>query len=67
MDDLTQEHEHHFQCKICPERQVWSNAPSTVHAATWHVYTEHPQAWKDVVGDRPPLDPLPETAGHRLS
>jgi hypothetical protein len=25
--------------------------------ATWHVYEEHPDIWKGVFGDRPPIDP----------
>jgi hypothetical protein len=25
--------------------------------ATWHVYEEHPDAWKSLFGDRPPIDP----------
>ena len=27
--------------------------------ATWHVYEEHPDVWRRVIGDRPPLDPDP--------
>lgn len=28
-------------------------------AAVWHVYDTHPEVWKRVIGDRPPLDPRP--------
>jgi hypothetical protein len=27
--------------------------------ATWHVYEAHPDVWKNVAGNRPPLDPDP--------
>jgi hypothetical protein len=27
--------------------------------ATWHVYEKHPDIWRQVAGDRPPLDPDP--------
>jgi hypothetical protein len=29
--------------------------------ATWHVYEEHPDVWREVCGDRPPNDPDPRT------
>lgn len=29
--------------------------------ATWHVYEQHPDVWKDVAGDRPPRDPDPRS------
>lgn len=29
--------------------------------ATWHVFEEHPEVWKEIIGDRPPIDPDPRT------
>ena len=29
--------------------------------ATWHVYEQHRDVWKNVMGDRPPSDPDPRT------
>ena len=29
--------------------------------ATYHVYRKRPERWREVVGDRPPLDPDPDT------
>lgn len=30
--------------------------------ATWHVYEKHPDVWRQVIGDRPPVDPDPRTS-----
>lgn len=46
-------------CNFCgwetaePERTV------TGFLASWHVYEKHPELWRAVIGDRPPLDPDP--------
>lgn len=35
-------------------------------AATWHVYTEHPEIWKRVIGsERKPHDKRPRTGKYR--
>jgi hypothetical protein len=42
----------------------WTSGEQPNHAisgclASWHVYEEHPEIWKRVIGDRPPNDPDP--------
>jgi hypothetical protein len=29
--------------------------------AAWHIYEDHPDVWRRVIGNRPPIDPDPRT------
>jgi hypothetical protein len=31
------------------------------YLSTWHVYEDHPDVWRSVAGNRPPIDPDPRT------
>lgn len=35
--------------------------------ATWHVYENHPDVWRSVIGDRPPVDPDPRDQQQRMA
>lgn len=37
-----------------------------LHLAAWHVYEQHPGTWREVIGDRPPLDPDPRRPEVRM-
>jgi hypothetical protein len=41
----------------------WATAEPEQHVsgplAAWHVYEDHPDVWRRVIGDRPPRDPDP--------
>jgi hypothetical protein len=34
--------------------------------SVWHVYEEHPEVWRRLAGDRPPLDPDPRDLAVRM-
>ena len=34
--------------------------------ATWHVYENHPDVWRRIMGDRPPRDPDPRDPAVRM-
>jgi hypothetical protein len=34
--------------------------------AAWHVYEQHPELWRRVMGDRPPGDPDPRIPSVRM-
>ena len=48
-------------CTLCD----WSTAEPAQRIAearsVWHVYRDHPDTWLELAGDRPPLDPDPDT------
>jgi len=52
-------------CGLCE----WAAEEVTRHAAgslaSWHVYEQHPDTWRSLFGDRPPIDPDPRTAAGR--
>jgi hypothetical protein len=51
----------------CGWRSSWRYRVAAQAAATWHVYEAHPDIWRGVIGDRPPLDPRPETVRYQPS
>lgn len=41
--------------------QVWSTSELDLQCwVTWHIYSDHPAIWLDVIGDRVPDDPRPD-------
>lgn len=47
-------------CKFCgPSPAVYPSGLEAQRGAVWHVYDDHPEEWRRVVGDRPPRDPRP--------
>ena len=50
-------------CTQCPWRTDEPVARIAEVRSVWHVYREHPDTWRKVIGsDRPPQDPDPDTA-----
>ena len=52
-------------CNFCD----WETGEPQRHVAgcmaTWHVYEQHPDIWRQVAGDRPPADPDPRNQAER--
>lgn len=50
---------------------VWMSAETREDIAgclaTWHVYENHPDVWRSVIGDRPPVDPDPRDQQQRMA
>lgn len=44
-------------CNLCYwKSQEWPTRDEAGCEASWHVYEEHPQAWRMLFGDEPPRD-----------
>lgn len=52
------------RCLVCDnaERSPFPTRTQAQDAAVWHVYEHHPEEWRRVIGDRPPLNPDPRKA-----
>lgn len=52
-------------CHLC-EWQDWAASEEVAKAeSVWHVYREHPQRWRSLIGTRQPREPDPHTAHGR--
>jgi hypothetical protein len=50
------------RCFACPWESIEPAQEIAQCMGSWHVYEEHPDIWRHVVGDRPPHDLDPRTA-----
>lgn len=46
-------------CNFCDWETAEPERAVSGCLASWHVYEKHPDVWRRVIGDRPPLDPDP--------
>jgi hypothetical protein len=53
-------------CKYCDWQTLEPEPAVSGGLATWHVYEQHPEAWRRIVGDRPPRDPDPRIPSVRM-
>lgn len=53
-------------CNHCPWRTADPDRFVSGCLASWHVYEAHPDIWRAVFGDRPPLDPDPRDPVARM-
>lgn len=49
------------RCKFCGLLPYdFASEKEAQRGAVWHIYEEHPEEWRAVVGDRPPRDLRPD-------
>lgn len=53
-------------CSQCPWRTSEPEPAVSGALASWHVYEQHPESWRQAIGDRPPRDPDPRIPAVRV-
>lgn len=58
--------EHWGKCTRCLWRESWTTKLAAMAAAVWHVFEEHPEDWRRVIGKQPPSCLEPKEYGRKL-